>query len=71
MENYFWPENLIFTCDITLGSFCGLTTFSVMSFGFLATCVCGAKSESLHLDESEGGVKQKIILPSRFEQDVL
>jgi len=41
LENYFWPENLIFTCDITLGSFCGLTTFSVMSFGLLATCVCG------------------------------
>ena len=52
LENYFWPENLIFTCDITLGSFCGLTTFSVMSFGLLATCVCGAKSESLYLNES-------------------
>ena len=54
----------MFACDITFGSFCGLTAFSVMSFGLLATCVCGAtwKSESLHLNESWGGVKERINL---------
>jgi len=53
LENYHWPENTFqFDCAVTLGSFCGLIAFAVIAFGLLATCICGAKSESLRLNES-------------------
>lgn len=41
MESYFWPENLQFDCSIPLGSLCGLSAMTIISFGFLATCICG------------------------------
>jgi hypothetical protein len=53
MEEYYWPQNTFqFDCAVTLGSFCGLTAFAIIAFGMLATCICGAKKESLCLNES-------------------
>ena len=42
MEEYHWPENAKhFNCQVTLGTICGVTAFSMIAFALLATCVCG------------------------------
>jgi len=42
MEEYVFPQNVVeFDCRTTLGTLCGLTAFSLVSFGLLSTCICG------------------------------